>query len=650
LQFQFGDVAEHTVEIGRGTQNTITIIFRQDKTLEVESSGGVKLTEIQDPTEKPADLQGGDDFMVFGVVLDGDTGMVSVSEKGADGSGEEPRLEITFNAQELAPPKETKEDKVKATKEKNNNMAKKICDQVQKMTDITVEDEAENKVNAGNKVILGAAVHIITDILTRNPKIDIVQYYGTENLIFKLQEGASSAPLRKALRNFYGLVYVAAGDTYPELVENEGKSEIAMIRRCCHDTYLNEMVKMTRADAAKKRADEKQAKKEAWLASLTPAERAAHDETEAKNKAEKEAKSNANAVVKRAEKKAEQQAAANMQKQKVEDGAAKFALLMSTDTKPFTLTDKSYKIVIKEDEMGTLHDFFKEAVSTPLSIEDIVNGFSHLIPDMKHKKTIGYFKDVLLNKCQTMSMKACKNPDAGPDDFFKHCLAFFLVRLVARGPNDTGHSAKDGVLRVPFVSDDDLAKFMEWEPHAMQKWGNDMKHSAFMLAQLEKTPLHGDMRAIFDNFSKYMVEPVMTGEIVQMWNENNKTFEAHVLTQGVLRSYQLQKAKENRVSGKAEILDTLGVFNKDTTDIQTLQTKATKAQKTLDAHQNRAENNMRLVDGERVMKESDENKLVDLKRKRDEAVQKHTDAAENLTKKRSMGIGFFVETMKVVPE
>mgnify|MGYP004242148299 CR=1 FL=1 len=528
----------------------------------------------------------------------------------------------------LPKPKSDSAAKGKVTREENTKMAQEICEQVQRMMDTTVEDVEQKKTNTESAVIVGAAAKLITDILKLYPKLDMKTLYGTEDLNYLLPEHVRTKTSRQALRSFYGIVHVAARDTYPELVAARDISSLAMVRRCCHDIYLIQKAKMDTAAKMKEAAKARAAKKavaeqahKAWLASMTPDDRANYDKAEAAKASAKKTK----AAEKRAAKATDKVKAAETHQENVVTGVGVFAQLGAKNTKPFTLTDTSYEISIKEDEKSALDDLFMQAVSDRLTINDMVDGFGPLIEDMEHKYTLLYFRDVLLNKCKTMAKKACKNPDAAANDFFEDWLAFFLVRLVGNNWKDTCHTT--GGLRVPAVSDVHLQEFMKWSQEEIDKWGKDMDDPTFMRTQLDKTPLHPEMQAIFDNVSKYMVEPVMTKEIVETWNKKKMEFQARAVKESVSRSYGLEKAKGFKVSGPADILSPFGVFDHEEGDVKTAHKKM-----------KRAETNL-----ERAPKNTDETKLAGLKRKYNEAVEEHKEAVNALAAKKSMGLKDFFE-------
>jgi len=585
--------------------------------------------------------------------------------------------------QALAPPKATKEDKVKATKDRNNWMAKEICQQVEKMMDTEVKDEEAKEINMQNAVIVGAAVTVINGILQRNPALDITILYGTENLIYQLPGRSGTAAERKVLRGLYDIiyvayeiVYVAALEEYPDLLKLD-KAALALRQRCCHTIYQSEKAKMANAAEMEKRAEARGAKKaeeqqqlEAFLDSLTPDQKDEYDKKKAAEqvaakakKAATDARSKAKAAEKRLEQKAQEEAAAQAKKEEVGAGIRMFANFMSTNTLPCTPDGAgSYKILINAEEIQTLHSLFEEAVSARLSIDEMVGGFAHLVPNIDHHNTIPHFKGILLNACQRMctdkkeeeekaflagmtpeqrdeydkkkAADACKGTAAVPHDFFNVCVAFFLVRLVGHGRNDTCHSAKAGGDRVPAVSEDDFARFMKMSQEDMDQWAKDMKDPALMRIELGKTPLHAEMKTIFDKFSEFMVQPVMSKQIVEAWNKNSDMFRGEVLLQSVVRSYGLQKAKGKRMHGTADVLSGYGVFKQEERDVETSHNKMKRAK----------------TAWERPPKKADETKVQELKRKYDDAVVEHDKAVEILAKKKCTGLKDFVEGNKGGPK
>lgn len=544
----------------------------------------------------------------------------------------------------LPKPKSDSAAKGQVTKEENTKMAQEICEQVQRMMDTTVEDVEQKNINTESAVIVGAAAKLITDILELYPKLDMKIFYGTEDLNYLLPEHVSTKTSRQALRSFYGIVHVAARDTYPKLVADRDSSSLAMVRRCCHDIYLKEKEKMDNAakmeEAAKARAAKRAAEQKAhevFLDGMTPEDRAKYDKAEAQKKADMATAKKERAAASRAEKKARDKKAAETHEENVVAGVNVMAQLWASNTEPLTLTGTSYEISINEEDMSALHDLFLQGVglSTRVTINHMVDGFGPLCEDMEHKHTLYYFKEVLLNKCKTTAKKACKNPDAAANDFFKDWLAFFLVRLVGNGWKDTCHTENTtGVLRVPAVSEGHLEEFMKWSQEDIDEWGKNMEDPAFMLTQLEKTPLHPQMQAIFDNVSKYMVEPVMTKKILETWNENNLKFQARALKESVSRTYQLEKSKGFKVSGPADLLSPFGVFGEDESDVKTWHRKMKRAETVL----------------EHAPANTDETKRHKLKRAYDNAFAEHKAAVERLAQKKSMGLKDFVERRKVGPE
>ena len=592
-------------------------------------------------------------------------------------------LPTPADAQALDTPKATKEDKVKATKDKNNWLAKEICAQVEKMMDTEVEDGEAKEINMQNAVIVGAAVTVIDGILQRNKALDITILYGTENLIYQLPGRSGTAAERKVLRGLYDIitvayeiVYVAALEKYPDLLKLD-KAALALRQRCCHTIYQSEKAKMANAAEMEKRAEARKAKKaeeqqklEAFLASLTPDQKDEYDKKIAAEqaagkakKAEKRLEQKAQAAEKRLEQKAQEEAAAQAKKGEFGAGIRMFANLMAKNTLPCTPDGAgSYKILINAEEIQTLHSLFEEAVSARLSIDEMVGGFAHLVPNIDHHNTIAHFKGILLNACQRMctdkkeeeekaflagmtpgqrdeydkkkAADACNGTAAVPDDFFTVCVDFFLVRLVGHGRNDTCHSTKAGGDRVPAVSEDDFARFMKMSQEDMDQWAKDMKDPKFMLMQLGKTPPHTEMEAIFNKFSKYMVEPVMSKQIVEAWNKNSEMFRGEVLLQSVVRSYGLQKAKGKRMHGTADVLGVYGVFKKEEKAVDTSHNKMKRAKTAWEC----------------PPKKADETKVQELKRNYDDAVVEHNKAVEILAKKRCTGLKDFVHGNKGGPK
>jgi len=642
MDFQYTDKeqkVEHVVEIDRGLATRIHIFYPMDKTLSVVPSEAVTLEPINDEAQKPQQLGEGVDAKVFDVCLNAKTGILSVSKEGVDGSVEQPPLVITFN--ELPKKMSDSAAKGKDTKDKNAKKLQKICEHVESMMDTEVADQAAQEINIRNAVTVGAAATLIKGIEERHPKLDFVHLYGNEHLIYLLPGGSGTSPERKLLRQLYDIVAVAAGENYPDL-KIPDRAGVALIQRCCHLIYLGEKPKVDRAAKAEEAAKAREAKKEderkaheAFLAGMTPEARAKYNDAEAAKAAAQAAAKKEREAARRAEKKARDKKAAETHEEKVVAGVNTMAQLWATNTEPLTLTGTSYEISIKEDGMSALHDLILQGVSTRLTIKHMVDGFGPLCDNMEHNYTLHYFKHVLLNKCKTSAKKAGKNPDAPANDFFKDWLAFVLVRLVGNNWKDTCHTENTtGVLRVPAVSEGHLEEFMKWSPEDMENWGKKMEDPAFMLNQLEKTPLHPQMKAIFDNVSKYMVKPVMTEEILDTWNKNNKMFEARTLKESVSRSYQLEKAKAFKVSGPADLLSPFGVFDQDESDVKTSRTKMKRAETVF----------------ENAPANTDETKRDKLKRAYETAFAEHKAAVERLAQKRSMGLKDFVDRKKVGPE
>jgi len=215
-------------------------------------------------------------------------------------------------------------------------------------------------------------------------------------------------------------------------------------------------------------------------------------------------------------------------------------------------------------------------------------------------------------------------------------MKFFLVRLVGNSWNDTCHTVNTttGVLRVPAVSIDNLAKLMKKSQEEMDTWAKDMEDPALMLDELRNTPLHPDMDAIFEKFSKCVELPFMTEEIVETWKKNKNMFKARVVRESVLRSYLQQKSKGKRCNGTADVLSPFGVFDQEESDVKTSLSKKKRAQTVL----------------ERAPENTDETKMHSLKRSYDNAFAEHKSAVERLEQRKSMGLKDFVDASKVVPE
>jgi hypothetical protein len=641
MLFQYGkneETVEKIVDIGSGSPTRIAIVYPLHTHPVIKPSGDVRLVEINDP-EKLPELGEGEAAFVYDVFLHGEIGKLFVSEEGADGSGEQPRLGITFNA--LPKKKSDSAAKGIVTKNKNTEMAQEICERVESMMDTEVAGEEAKKINMRNAVIVGAAVTILNDIQQRHPKLDFTHLYGSEQLIYQLPDRSGTPAERKVLRQLYDIVYVAAVEKYPDL-EKPDKASQALIQRCCHLIYLGEKPKVERAAKAEEAAKAREAKKaeelkehQALLASMTPEERDKYEEAEAQERARKADAKKERAAARKAALKAQEDANAKAKKEKVVAGSRMFATLMSTDKVPFKCDkDGSYKILINEEDRKTLHGLFEQAVSTHLLPETMVGGFADLVPNIEHPKTITHFKKIQLNACQNMRTAARKGAAVGADDFFDVCMKFFLVRLVGNSWNDTCHTVNTtGVLRVPAVSNDDLAEFMKKSQEEMDTWAKDMEDPELIQVGLS-FPLHPDMEAIFEKFSKCVELPFMTEEIVETWKNNENKFKARVVRESVLRSYGQQKSKGKRLNGTADVLSPYGVFDQEESDVKTSRKSMKRAQTVL----------------ERAPENTDETKMHSLKRSYDNAFADHKAAVERLEQVKSMGLKDFVDASKVVPE
>ncbi len=187
---------------------------------------------------------------------------------------------------------------------------------------------------------------------------------------------------------------------------------------------------------------------------------------------------------------------------------------------------------------------------------------------------------------------------------------------------------------MPAVSEDDFARFMKMSQEDMDQWAKNMKDPALMRIELGKTPLHAEMKTIFDKFSEFMVEPVMSKQIVEAWNKNSEMFRGEVLLQSVVRSYGLQKAKGKRLHGSADVLSGYGVFKKEEKAVDTSHNKMKRAK----------------TAWEHPPKKADETKVQELKRKYDDAVVEHNKAVEILAKKKCTGLKDFVHGNKGGPK